>query len=59
MTNPTEVQAILRDAACRVLAFDAELAATLSDLAADYAGPYIEPDSRLLSPAYAHMKEIS
>lgn len=52
-----QVQAILRDAAGKVLAFDAELAATLSDLAADYAGPYIEPDARLLSPAYAYQKD--
>lgn len=40
--NPSTVQAILRDAAGRVLAFDPELAATLSDLANDYAGPYTE-----------------
>lgn len=36
------VQAILRDAAGRVLAFDPDLAADLSDLANDYAGPYTE-----------------
>ena len=39
--RPT-VQAILRDAAGRVLAFDPDLAADLSDLANDYAGPYTE-----------------
>lgn len=36
------VQAILRDAAGRVLAFDPDLARDLSDLANDYAGPYME-----------------
>ena len=52
------VQAILRDAAGRVLAFDADLADHLSDLASDYAGPYIDPEtSRLLSPAYAYQKD--
>ena len=29
------------------------------ELAADYVGPYIEPDSRLLSPAYAYQKDAS
>jgi hypothetical protein len=39
------VQAILRDAAGRVLAFDTELANHLADLASDYAGPYREEDA--------------
>lgn len=39
------VKAILRDAAGKVLAFDPDLAVHLSDLASDYAGPYIEEAS--------------
>jgi len=38
-------RAILRDAACRLLAFDPELAAHLNELAADYAGPYTEQET--------------
>lgn len=34
----------LRNAAASVAAFDPELAATLRDMAAEYAGPYIEKD---------------
>lgn len=41
---------ILRDAADQADLFDPELAATLRDMASDYAGP-------LLSPAYAHQKD--
>jgi hypothetical protein len=37
-----QVRAILRDAAGKVLAFDPDLAADLSDMAADYAGPWKE-----------------
>lgn len=36
--------AVLRDAAGRLLAFDPDLAAHLNDLAADYAGPYTDPE---------------
>lgn len=36
------VQAVLRNAAGQVLAFDPDLARDLADLAADYAGPYTE-----------------
>lgn len=39
-----QVQAILRDAASRVLAFDPDLARDLADLAKDYAGPYVEQE---------------
>ena len=39
-----QARAILRDAAGRLLAFDPELAAHLNDLAADYAGPYTDPE---------------
>jgi hypothetical protein len=35
---------VLRDAADRADLFDPELAATLRDMAAEYAGPYIEKD---------------
>lgn len=39
-------QAILRDAAGRVLAFDPDLAADLSDLANDYAGLYTPEETK-------------
>jgi len=39
-TLAPQVQAILRDAAGKVLAFDPDLARDLSDLASDYAGPW-------------------
>jgi hypothetical protein len=41
-----QVQAILRDAAGRVLAFDPDLARDLSDLANDYAGPYTPEETK-------------
>lgn len=41
-----QVQAILRDAAGRVLAFDPDLAADLSDMANDYAGPYAPEETK-------------
>lgn len=34
----------LRETAAQVAAFDPELAAILRDMAAEYAGPYIEKD---------------
>lgn len=40
-----QAKAMLRDTACRLLAFDPDLAATLNDMAAEYAGPYIEKDA--------------
>ena len=48
---------ILTEAAEKADVFDPELAVTLRAMAADYAGPYIEPGSRLLSPAYAYQKD--
>lgn len=38
------VRAILNSAAAQVIGFDPELAADLADMAAEYAGPYIEKD---------------
>lgn len=43
---------VLRDAADRADLFDPDLAATLRDMASDYAGP-------ALSPAYAYQKDAT
>lgn len=48
MTDPHSravVQTILRTAALQVEAMDPDLAADLSDLANDYAGPYTEQET--------------
>ena len=58
LNSQTIGEDILSDAADQAAIFDFELAATLRDLASEYAGPYIDPEaSRLLSPAYAYQKD--
>jgi hypothetical protein len=41
-----EGESILRDAADRAAPFDPELAATLRDMASDYAGPQVSDEDR-------------